>query len=101
MESSLLEVKKKLTKELYDMENDNDGSISLSAGSCNLCQKECAKTCNNECRHPEKLRYSIEALGGNVGLTISKLMKLELEWVEEGVLPGKFVLVCGLLMKEE
>ena len=44
------------------------------------------------------MRYSIESLGGNVGLTIEKLMGIQLEWMEEGKLPHHFVLVCGLLI---
>ena len=43
------------------------------------------------------MRYSIESIGGNVGLTLGKLMGIELEWMEEGRLPHYFVLVCGLL----
>lgn len=43
------------------------------------------------------MRHSIESLGGNVGLTCSRLMKIELMWMEEGKLPPYFVLVCGLL----
>ena len=96
---SIKRVKEKLTGELYELERQNPGSVSLSAGSCELCggctrgeSAGCAP-----CRFPEKMRHSIEALGGNVGLTISKLMGIELEWIEEGVLPGRFVLVCGLL----
>ena len=50
------------------------------------------------CLFPDKMRYSIESLGGNVGLTIEKLMGLHLEWMEEGHLPHHFVLVCGLLL---
>lgn len=42
------------------------------------------------------MRYSIESIGGNVGLTVSKLMGIELEWVQEGKLPSYFVLVGGL-----
>ena len=45
------------------------------------------------------MRYSIESLGGNVGLTVSKLMGIELEWVTEGKVPSYFVLVGGLLKK--
>lgn len=44
------------------------------------------------------MRYSIESLGGNVGLTIEKLMGIHLEWMEEGRLPHHFVLVSGLLL---
>ena len=44
------------------------------------------------------MRYSVEALGGNVGLTVQKLLGIQLEWMEEGKLPSYFVLVGGLLM---
>ena len=44
-------------------------------------------------------RCSIEAIGGDVGKTISRLMGIELEWMKEGILPEKFVLVCRLLRK--
>ena len=57
----------------------------------------CTKKEGHSCRHPEKLRYSIEALGGNVGKTADKLLGLSLEWVEDGKLPAHFVLVGGLL----
>ncbi len=97
MEQSIKVVKNELTSELYELEKEYPGSVSLSAGSCSLCAEGCTRKDGKECRFPEKQRYSIEALGGNVGLTISRLMGIEIEWVKEGVLPGKFVLVCGLL----
>lgn len=96
---SLKPVKKRLTEDLYELERKTPGSISLSAGSCELCRGDCARKNQEPCKFPEKMRYSIEALGGNVGLTISKLMGIELEWIREGVLPDRFVLVCGLLKK--
>ncbi len=91
--------KKKLSDELFLLENKYPGSVSLSAGSCALCSNGCAKKDGLPCRYPETMRYSIESLGGNVGLTIEKLMGLKLEWMEEGRLPHHFVLVCGLLQK--
>ena len=45
------------------------------------------------------MRYSIEALGGNVGKTVHDLLGIELEWIEEGKVPSYFVLVGGLLEK--
>ena len=44
------------------------------------------------------MRYSIESLGGNVGKTASKLLGVELMWMEEKKLPAYFVLVNGLLL---
>lgn len=96
---SLWKVKADLSHELLEKEKEHPGSVSISAGSCDLCRGKCTKTEGGHCRFPEKMRYSIEALGGNVGLTISKLMGLELEWIEEGKLPNYFVLVCGLLLR--
>lgn len=97
------EVKGDMSRQLYEMEAQNPGSVSLSAGSCSMCKKEgfagCTRSEGKPCGHPELMRYSIEAIGGNVGLTVSKLMGIELEWVTEGKLPSYFVLVGGLLKK--
>ena len=93
------EVKDDMSRELYKLEKEYPGSISLSAGSCSMCEEGCTRTEGQHCRYPELMRYSIESLGGNVGKTVSKLMGYELEWVEEGKLPSYFVLVGGLLKK--
>ncbi|MEG0157097.1 MAG: DUF2284 domain-containing protein, partial [Anaerovoracaceae bacterium] len=94
----LMVEKDKLTLELWAMEEEIPGSISLSAGSCSLCgEGNCSKPLGDKCRNQAKMRYSIESLGGNVGRTCEKLLCEHLEWIEEGKLPGYFVLVGGLL----
>ena len=90
--------KQKLSDRMMEEEKKYPGSISLSAGSCGLCKDGCTRPHGKACRFPDKMRYSIESLGGNVGMTIEKLMGLELEWMEEGKLPTHFILVNGLLM---
>lgn len=98
IEESISKEKQKLSHELFLEEEKQPHSISLSAGGCALCGRgNCTRPEGNPCRHPEKLRYSIESLGGNVGKTIHDLFHIELEWVEKGILPAHFVLVCGLL----
>lgn len=97
MEASVHRIKQELSDELLEKEKEYKGSISLSAGSCIRCGGNCTRKEKKPCRFPEKLRYSIESLGGNVGLIISRLMGIKLEWIEEGKLPSYFVLVCGLL----
>ncbi len=97
-ENLMEEVKGQLTKELFMEEEKRPGSRSLSAGSCHICGEDnCSKPLGEPCRFPEKMRYSIESLGGNVGLTASKLLGIELQWIEEGKIPDYFVLVGGLL----
>lgn len=95
--NSIREVKEQLATELYEREKAVPGSISLSAGSCTLCKGGCTRLLGESCRYPDKMRYSIESLGGNVGTTLSELMEIELEWIQEGKLPSYFVLVSGLL----
>ncbi|MDO4545764.1 MAG: DUF2284 domain-containing protein [Bacillota bacterium] len=97
-DNSIFKEKQRLSEELFAREKEHPGSVSLSAGSCSLCKGGCGRAVGRPCVFPEKMRYSIESLGGNVGLTISELMGIELEWMEENKLPAHFVLVCGLLI---
>lgn len=80
------DLKSEMTRELFEMEATNPGSVSLSAGSCSICRNEsgCTRPAGQPCRYPQTMRYSIEALGSNVGLTVQKLLGIQLEWMEEG-----------------
>lgn len=94
----MLKVKDEMSQALYEKEKEIPGSLSLSAGSCSKCGPgNCQKTCSKPCAYPEAMRYSIESIGGDVGRTLSKLMNIDLLWVEEGKLPEYYVLVGGLL----
>lgn len=93
-------VKAIVTKELFDMEKENPGAISLSAGNCSVCgHGGCSRPEGKPCRFARDMRYSIESIGGNVGKTAHELLGCELEWIEEGKLPSHFVLIGGLLKK--
>lgn len=89
--------KKKLGEKMMAEEKKYPGSVSLSAGCCDRCAA-CTRTEGKACRFPQEMRYSLESLGANVGLTIERLMHLKLEWMEEGRLPHYFVLVNGVLV---
>ena len=47
------------------------------------------------------MRYSIEALGGNVAETAERYLHKPLLWIEDGRMPDYLTLVCGLLAREE
>lgn len=99
----MAEVKRKLTEELFELENAFEGSVSLSAGSCSICVEKnqmCTRPQNEPCRYPDKMRFSIESLGGNVGKTVHDLLGIPLCWIEEGKVPPYFVLAGGLLKKQ-
>ncbi len=85
-----------LLDEILVLEEKYPGSIGLAAGSCSICEN-CARPDSNACNHADKLRYSIESLGGNVDKTVKKLLGLELQWMREGNLPEYFLLVSAIL----
>lgn len=90
--------KRRIAAWLLEREKEAPGSISLSAGYCLECGEDaCARALGQSCRHPDRLRYSIESLGGKVGLTVTKYRRQKLLWMEEGRLPEYFILVGGLL----
>lgn len=91
--------KEELEEEILKEEQKNLGSVSLSSGACLQCKTaECARISGKPCRFPDKMRYSIESLGGNVGKSVTKYLHQELLWVEEGKLPEYFMLIYGLLL---
>jgi predicted metal-binding protein len=75
-----------LLDELFILEKSNPGSMCLSAGNCGVSEGD-------------RLRYSIESLGGNVDKLCRELLGVPLEWEKEGVAPGHIMLVAGLLKK--
>lgn len=95
IEQNILGIEKSLLSDkLYSMEDGN--SLSLSAGCCTICTG-CTRPSGKECRHADRMRYSLESLGANVGLTCSKLLGINLEWVTENHLPHRICLISGLL----
>lgn len=90
-----LNAKEQLSEKMYGLEQRYPGSVTLSAGNCTICS-ECARPAGQACLHPDRMRYSIEALGGNVVKTAEELLGVRLQWTD-GDLPETLTLVNGLL----
>lgn len=88
--------KNRMQTELQRTEDEN--SYVLGAGSCTLCEK-CAKTEGEPCRFPDKMRYSIEALGGDVVKTAEKYLGMKILWSTDGSVPEYLMPVGGVLRK--
>lgn len=84
---------------LVELERAHPGSLALSGGTCVLCD-ECRRAYGEPCCYPEKQRYSIEALGGDVGKTCEKYFQKSILWVKDGVAPDYLMWVGGLLLPE-
>ena len=83
---------------LNELEYLHRGSMALAAGSCSVCAT-CARQCGERCRYPEKIRYSLESLGADVGRIAKDYFGQTIVWGENGHLPEYFLLVGGLLVQ--
>ena len=97
MMAGLWQEKNKLHTELLAQEQQYPGAMALSAGSCKICA-ECSRTLGQPCRQPDKMRYSIEALGGDVAKTGELYFQQPLLWIKNGEMPDYLTLVGGLLL---
>lgn len=94
--SLLAPAKRQMTDYLLTLEAHNPASRALFAGTCELCD-DCNKENGDSCRHPNLMRYSIEALGGNLALAAQVYFDDRILWAKDGHLPDYFVLLGGLL----
>lgn len=94
---ALSRTKSALLRTLLEEEKRHSGSLALSAGTCELCER-CAKADGKPCVYPEQLRYSIEALGGDVEKTCSTYLNAPICWIDPPNLPEYVLLVGGLLL---
>lgn len=92
----LAPTKNQMTENLLVLESKYPGSRALFAGTCDVCAI-CAKELNEPCFHPEKMRYSIEALGGNVSRAVQVYFDDTILWAKDGLLPEYYILLGGLL----
>ena len=56
----------------------------------------CARIDGEPCRHPDKVRPSLEAFGFDMSKTASDLIGLEIKWSHDGRIPEYLTLVCGV-----
>ena len=91
-------LKKAFIRDVSSVERSIPGSLSLFAGTCSLCAK-CAKESGEKCRFPEKMRHSIESIGGDVGKTIKDFFNIDIKWGTKDSLPEYYVLCGGVLIR--
>ena len=80
--------RKRIEARLLDMERRIGGRSFAYVGTCLHCPEgSCTRPDGNPCRHPDRLRPSLEACGFDVGRTARELFGIELKWGVEGRMP--------------
>ena len=72
----------------------------ISTGSCRLC-KPCKCKSGMLCAKPDKMSYSFEALGVDVGAMTREVLNHDLLWYKKCHLPEYTTVVTGLLSSEK
>lgn len=92
---AMTEVWQTLLPRLYEMEHRSPGSRCFTF-RCSLCPEGCTRPDGKPCRHPEKMRHSLESVGFDVVAITRDLLGIELEWSTDGSLPKHITLVTAL-----
>lgn len=98
VKAQLARLKADIEAELRREESLHEGSLCLLAGCCELCSA-CSRPEGQPCRQPDKMRYSIESLGGDVVKTLKDFFDIDIKWMQEGRVPDYMVLAGGLLVR--
>ncbi len=91
-----------LNEELLALEQELGGYAFGFVGTCPYCGgAPCARIEGKPCRHPEKVRPSLEAIGFDISQTAKDLLGLDIKWSHDGRIPEYLTLVCGIFYKAQ
>ncbi|MGI5874465.1 MAG: DUF2284 domain-containing protein [Bacillota bacterium] len=80
------------------LEQKSPGALAFYGGRCYLCEY-CARLTGKPCRHPDRMRSSLESYGFDVARTTEELLGFELEWSNER-LPGRLSFIGAVFTRE-
>ncbi len=92
----------RIERMLLEQEKEYGGRPFAYIGECLHCtDDECARRYGLPCRHPDKVRPSLEAFGFDIDRTLSELFGIDLLWGRNGRLPEYLVLVTALFHNQK
>jgi len=89
------EVWQSLLPRMYEMEQKAPGSRCFTF-RCVLCPEGCTRPSGKPCRHPERLRYSLESVGFDITAAATDLLGIDLNWSSDGSLSKTITLLTAL-----
>ena len=90
-----------LNEELLETEKSLGGMCYGFVGTCPYCGgATCARIDGKPCKHPDKVRPSLEAIGFDISKTAKDLLGIDIKWSQDGLIPEYLTLVCGIFYKK-
>lgn len=90
------EVWQTLLPKMYEMERQVPGSRCFTF-RCSLCQEGCTRIEGKPCRHPERMRHSLESVGFDITAAASDMLGISLDWSTDGSLSKTITLLTALM----
>ena len=91
-----------LNEELLETEKSLGGMCYGFVGTCPYCGgATCARIDGKPCKHPDKVRPSLEAIGFDISKTAKDLLGLDIKWSHDGMMPDYLTLVCGVFFRKD
>lgn len=76
---------------------EKDGAAAFTAGGCRLCEPaDCTRALGEPCRHPERMRPSLQACGLDLTAAARDLLGITLQWGPD----AKTIFITGLLIPQ-
>lgn len=95
---TLRQIKNQTAMKLLSLEQLYPHTLSLSSGGCSYCCK-CSRINNQPCKKPDKLRYSLDSFGIDLGAVTEKIFDIKLLWGLDK-LPKYHTLIHALVSQE-
>jgi predicted metal-binding protein len=95
--TAMAEVWKTLLPHLLEMERETPGSRCFTF-RCSLCPEGCTRPEGKPCRHPDKMRHSLESVGFDIVAMARDLLGIDLEWSKDGTLPKHLTIITALML---
>lgn len=88
--------RERIERKLLAMERRCGGRAFTAVGTCLCCPEgTCTRPSGKPCRHPDRVRPSLEACGFDIDRTLSELFGISLKWGAANLLPEYLMLVSG------
>lgn len=94
-------IRSNLDKVLLKAELTSSGR-AFFAGTCHLCLPDaCTRKLGLPCKHPDKIRPSLEACGFDLSRTATELLNIDIQWEANGKLPEYLTLISGFFINKK
>ncbi|MFW5746439.1 MAG: DUF2284 domain-containing protein [Nanoarchaeota archaeon] len=92
-------IKPRIERVMRALEPYTDSKF-CSSGACRLC-KPCKRKANKPCQHPDKMRFSLEALGVDCNKLAETAFHVPLVWYKEKKAPTYTSVLSGLPLRKQ